>query len=184
MEFRFQFERTLAAAAELLKTSPARRMNYMRLLKLLYIADREMLAQHAQPITGDRVVAMERGPVLSHTYELILGKTAQAADWSRFIRREHFEAVLAEDPGSKQLSKAVVAKLHEIAVRYEDMDEWAMVEETHKLAEWQKAYVQGTKSAYPIRWEDALIAQGKERLIPEVERDEHASALFDEMYGK
>jgi len=87
-------------------------MNYMRLLKLLYIADREMLAQHAQPITGDRVVAMERGPVLSRTYDLILGKTEDATEWAKFIKREHYEAVLADDPGVKQLSKAMMGKLH------------------------------------------------------------------------
>jgi hypothetical protein len=32
--------------------------------KLLYLADRESLKKTGRPITGDRVVAMEHGPVL------------------------------------------------------------------------------------------------------------------------
>jgi hypothetical protein len=61
------------------------------------------------------------------------------------------------------------------------MDEWDMVEETHKFEEWRKNYRNGSKSALPIRWEEALIAQGKAQLIREVESDERASALFDEI---
>jgi hypothetical protein len=48
----------------------------------------------------------------------------------------------------------------------------------------KKRSCRGSKSSHPIPWEDALIAQGKERLIAEVERDEHASDLFDDMLGK
>jgi uncharacterized phage-associated protein len=39
-------------------------MNYMRLLKLLYIAERETLGRTGRPIVGGPVTAMERGPVL------------------------------------------------------------------------------------------------------------------------
>jgi uncharacterized phage-associated protein len=181
MLLRFHFQRTLQAVAEFLEASPGRRMNYMRLLKLLYIAERELLAEHALPITGDQAVAMERGPVLSHTYDLILGKTDGADEWGKFIHKDHYDICLVNDPGRGQLSKSVLAKLHEVARRYEDMDEWDMVEETHKFAEWKKNFAAGSKPAFPIQWDDVLIAQGKEHLIAEVESDERASALFDNM---
>lgn len=183
MELRFNFQRTLQAVAELLKARPAQRMNYMRLLKLLYIAERELLAEHAHPLTGDQVMAMERGPVLSRTYELILGHGDGAAEWAQFVQKEHYDIHLLNDPGQGQLSKAVLAKLREVTERYQDKDEWDMVEETHKLEEWRKNFpAAGGKASFPIRWEDVLIAQGKEQLIPEVESDERASALFDEMF--
>ena len=181
MELRFNEKRTLQAIAELLKLHSIARMNYMRLLKLLYIADREMLATHALPITGDAVVAMERGPVLSRTYDLIL---ANEGDWAKFVIKDHYDLVLVNDPGKSQLSKAILAKLREVTDRYQDKDEWDMVEETHKLAEWQKSFPLGSKSSHPIRWEDVLIAQGKEKLIPEVEKDERASVLFDDIFGR
>ena len=43
MNLRFQFERALQASAYLLRLD-GKRMAYLRLLKLLYIADREWLA--------------------------------------------------------------------------------------------------------------------------------------------
>jgi uncharacterized phage-associated protein len=180
MKLNFNLPRTLQAAAELLKSSPGQRMNYMRLLKLLYIAERELLAEHSHPITGDEAVAMERGPVLSQTYGLILGKAVGAEEWAKYVRKDHYDACLIADPGRGQLSKVVLEKLDEVSQRYQDMDEWDMVEETHKFEEWKKNYT-GSKSAYPIAWEDVLIAQGKKHLIPEVESDERASSLFDKM---
>ena len=181
MHLPFNFTRTLQSVGEILRASPARRMNYMRLLKLLYIAERELLAEHAHPLTGDQAVAMERGPVLSQTYGLILGKIDGSAEWAKFVRRDHYDVFLADDPGTGLLSRVVLDKLHKVIDRYQDMDEWDMVEETHKLAEWKQNYRAGSKSSYPIRWEEVLIAQGKESLIAEVESDERASSLFDQM---
>ena len=51
MHFRFNFEKTLQAAGVLM-SSDGDRMEHMRLLKLMYIADREMLAETGSPITG------------------------------------------------------------------------------------------------------------------------------------
>ena len=71
MNFRFDFEKSLQAAGCLLELH-GDRMEYVRLLKLLYIADREMMAEAGAPITGDRAVAMDHGPVL-----------AMSTTWSR-----------------------------------------------------------------------------------------------------
>ena len=71
--FRFHFEKTLESVGVLLRKECSKRMNYMKLLKLLYICDRECIKNHNRPITGDRVVAMKRGPVLSHLYANIPG---------------------------------------------------------------------------------------------------------------
>ena len=64
MHFRFHFERALQASAYLLRLD-RKKMSYLRLLKLLYIADREWLAETGESITGDRAYAMKQGPVLS-----------------------------------------------------------------------------------------------------------------------
>ena len=62
MEFRFNFSRTLQSAAILLKLQPNRRMSYLRLLKLLYIADREMLAERAPRHHGGSARGNEEWP--------------------------------------------------------------------------------------------------------------------------
>jgi len=182
MQFRFDFERALESVAVLLKSAPARRMNYMRLLKLLYIAEREILAERAHPLTGDSVLAMERGPVLSRTYSLILGGDSKdSSKWKEFINKDHYDVVLLNDPGTSHLTKAILFKLAEVTERYQDKDEWDMVEESHLLPEWRRVFPEGSKSAFPMRWEDALIAQGKQTLVSEVENDERASAIFDDL---
>ena len=66
----FDTLKIVQAAAVLLKEE-AGQMTRLRLLKLLYIADRESLAETLRPISGDDVVAMDHGPVLSSTYKLI-----------------------------------------------------------------------------------------------------------------
>jgi uncharacterized phage-associated protein len=72
MTFRFDFEKTLQAAGILLSLDGLR-MDRIRLLKLLYIVDRELLVQAGRPLTGDVAVAMNYGPVLSRVYDLIRG---------------------------------------------------------------------------------------------------------------
>ena len=73
-------------------------MSYLRLLKLLYIADREWLAETGESITGDRVYAMKQGPVLSTLYDLIKGNGTRAGEWDDFIHTDGYAVELVADP--------------------------------------------------------------------------------------
>ena len=48
------------------------RLNYTKLIKLLYLADREALSKWDVPITGDRYTALHNGPIVSEIYNLIV----------------------------------------------------------------------------------------------------------------
>jgi uncharacterized phage-associated protein len=48
-------------------------MGQMKLIKLLYIADRQAIVETGFSITGDQIYGMEKGPVLSVTLNLIKG---------------------------------------------------------------------------------------------------------------
>ena len=111
MIFRFNIAKTIQASAVLLKAEQTNRMSRLRLLKLLYISDREALTERARPITGDRPVAMDHGPVLTNTYDLIKGEDFLATEWDKYIKREGRDAVLASDPGVGDLSRYEIAKL-------------------------------------------------------------------------
>src|SRR5262245_38259680 len=105
-------------------------MNHMRLLKLLYIADRESLRDNGRPITGDQIVAMERGPVPSAVFNLIRGHHVETPRWEKYFRVRLYEIELMEkSPGIEELNRYEIEKLEEIAKKYEDKDEWAMVQE-------------------------------------------------------
>ena len=118
-------------------------MSRSRLLKLLYIADRELLAAKGRTITGDRVFAMKFGPVLDRTYDLIKGLEAKAGEWDDFIHSDGYAVELRKDPGLDDLSRAEIAKLQEVSDRYRDVDDEDLSMLTHSFPEWEKYSVSG-----------------------------------------
>src|SRR2546423_8695335 len=100
METQFDLSRTLQAAAHLLKLQPRQQMSSLRLVTLLYIADREMLAEHLFLITCDQPVATKKGPVLSQTLDLIRGSADPAAlrEWQAYLKAVGHAVVLEHDP--------------------------------------------------------------------------------------
>ena len=65
----FNERKATQAAAHLLRLHGGR-MSCMKLIKLLYLADREALLTWGRPISTDRYVSMDRGPVLSRVLDL------------------------------------------------------------------------------------------------------------------
>ena len=94
----FNIEKLIQACNYLLKKSNGVQ-NYTKLIKLLYLADKESLKNSLQTITGDTYVSMDNGPVLSNLFDLIKGKYHGRAQnlWdSRFIR-DGYDLVVATD---------------------------------------------------------------------------------------
>src|SRR5260370_3038471 len=100
MNTRFNLKQTLQAAAHLIRLQPNSRLNYTRALKLLYVAERELLAETGSLLTADRPCAMENGPVLSRTYNLIKGQapTEQHSTWNRYLPTAGYDLVLKDAP--------------------------------------------------------------------------------------
>ena len=171
MEFSFHFDRSLQAAAYLLQREDGG-MEYLRLLKLLYIAERELLAHQATPLTGDVFKAMPYGPVLDTVYDLIKGKHGRSAEWQRSIQTKHYKVQWVGDPGTDELSPCVIAKLDEVSQRYQDVDHWMLVNETHQFAEWRKHFPGRGAAIIPL--EDLLWAMNAEEGTLEAIREEQA----------
>jgi uncharacterized phage-associated protein len=175
MIFHFNIKKTIQASAVLLKTEQTQRMSRLRLLKLLYIADREALSERARPITGDRPVAMDNGPVLTDTYDLIKGEDFLAPEWEKYVKREGRNVVLATDPGVGDLSRFEIGKLHDIARKFQELDDWDVAEFTHTFEEW-KRNVPSKGSSKPIPIEDILAATGLSQLKDQLAADSAAEA--------
>lgn len=178
----FHVEKVAQAAAVLLKTEDTRRMGRLRLLKLLYIADRERMQESGRPITGDRVVAMDHGPVLSQTYRLIRGEAMLTPQWERYIRTNGpRDVVLVEDPGVGKLTRKEIAKLHEVAKRYEEWDDYFIAKYTHSFPEYIKNEPP-TGSCKNIPLDDVLEATGlmaiKDQLLSDAANLEVADRLL------
>ena len=162
MVFHLDFEKALQASAFMVRNQPTRTMNYMRLLKLLYIADRESFRSFGKPITGDRPVAMQRGPVLSELLDTIKGQGVKSSEWDRYFSRDSYMLSLSKDndPGNHALSVREIQILSEVSQDHASHDEWDMVDFTHQFDEWKKNQPPPSSSR-PIQLEDILEAVGR-----------------------
>jgi uncharacterized phage-associated protein len=70
MPITYREEKATQAAARLLQLVGGK-LNHMKLIKLLYVADRRALLRFGRPITFDWYVSMPHGPVLSFTLDKI-----------------------------------------------------------------------------------------------------------------
>lgn len=106
---RYNEKRSTQLAAEFLKKADGR-LNYMVLIKFLYLADREALLKWGTPITGDEYLSMRWGPLLSRTHDLITEELpeseAAASVWKKHIQQNGYDVILEADPGNDELSEA------------------------------------------------------------------------------
>jgi uncharacterized phage-associated protein len=155
IQFTFNERKAAQAAAHLLRRHGGR-MPYISLLKLLYLADREKLLRKGSVITGDRFVAMPKGPVLSIIYDLISGGSEDpSSPWFQYVSPpEAYSVALAAGApdATDELSKFELGILDEIDRRWGGLDKWALVKLTHDLPEW----VDPQGSSMPIDPADIL----------------------------
>ena len=185
MIFKFKIEKAMQAIASMLHFHNTREMSYLRMLKLLYIADRESIKETGLPITGDHVVAMEHGPVLSGVYDLLKGASTSWPLWSQYFQTCGYRIVLVGEPGNGKLSKYEIGKLREIAARYENMNDWDLVEHVHTFDEWKRN--NPGKSSKPIPLDHILEAVGRiadrDAILQEVQDEIAFDVLFASVKG-
>ena len=156
MPYRFSISRAVQSAGVLLRQEPSQRMSRIRILKLLYMADRVSLKETGSPITGDSVVAMRHGPVLSELYDCIKGTACHLTTWERFFRSEGHDVVMQQVPSTDDLCRYEIETLQKIFAEWRDKDEWEIVEATHAFPEWSDP----GQTSKPIAFEDILRAVG------------------------
>jgi hypothetical protein len=188
IQFRFHPEKAVEAAAVLLKCHQGQPMEYLGLLKMMYIADRRALEAIEQPITGDRYVSMKYGPVLSSIYDLVQGNSVVAkasqnenralSVWSQFISSQGNNFVsLIRDPGSGHLCGEEERILRDVYREFGHIDPFEVAEWIHSLPEWQDPGA----SAIPILVEDVLRLVGKtDEEIYDIRQESLRESYLDE----
>ena len=136
MEFFFDEPKAAQAACVLLDRHGGP-MPYIKLVKLLYLADRESLIETGSPITGDRFISMKYGPVLSRVLDLIKeSEPAEDSIWHGYVLRAGYDAVLSTAAESDRLSEYEEGVLGRIFESQGREKEWDVVSHTHALPEW------------------------------------------------
>ena len=145
------------------------RMKYLKLIKLLYITDREALRKWGQPLTGDSYYSLPHGPIVSRIRDLITDDPAfsESTYWCDFIKKEDYDVVLTSIPKYDRLSEAEIELLREIFDQYGPMSRWDLRDLTHEFPEWQNP----DGGSIPISYEDILKAVGRENEAKEIASD-------------
>jgi hypothetical protein len=134
VQFALDHEKAAQAAALLLERHGGR-LNYTALIKLLYMSDRRAFIQSGLPITGDFMVSMDNGTVLSGIYDLIKGKREHPA-WGLHIKREGYDVALMKMPSFRRLSPFEKIIIEKIDAEYGALHWGELCDLTHEFPEW------------------------------------------------
>jgi hypothetical protein len=159
MEMAFDETKATQIAGKFLKLSGGR-LQYLALIKLLYILDREAIDRFGLPVTTDKYVSMKYGPVTSHIYDLIKASSDASSPtfWSTHIGRKGVDAVLITDPNDTELSIAEEKLAEEVFAKDGGKDGFDLAKQCHKeFPEWEDP----GSSSTPIFLESILAALGK-----------------------
>ncbi|MFP3801298.1 Panacea domain-containing protein [Paraburkholderia sp. SIMBA_027] len=138
-------ERKAADAAMYLLVRARAPMNAAKLNRLLYLAERESFAQHAEPLTGDQLQVFEKAPILLSTYQRLAGdvpgwedRIANLANHEVEVRRPIFSETPEEYfERSTRLSEADISVLDSVWDQFGDRDHHSLADYIHtNCREW------------------------------------------------
>lgn len=138
-------------------------LSRVKLMKLMYLADKEAMKQLDAPISFDHFVSMPKGPVLSQTLDLINGSSQGI--WNEYISdltnyQIGLNKTIRQDNDLDLLAESEVSILNQIWEKFNDKDQWELVNYTHdpnNCPEWEDP----KGSSYPIRLEKIYIHLGR-----------------------
>ena len=181
-------ERRVAQMAAFMLIRRGGQMSHLKLMKLLYLADREAVKRYGRSISEDNIVAMPHGPVLSRTLDHIDGNCHSiTGGWEHWIsaKADH-EVSLRGNPeidDLDELSSADLEILDAVWQQFGSMTRWQIRDWTHSnCPEWQDP----EGSANPITKEDLYKALGySTEAITELQADfddhRHIDAVFNRL---
>lgn len=115
MLLNFDIQKAIAATAFLIQRQGGTE-NMYTLLKKLYYADRIALVKWGNSITGDKLVSMDKGPIVSKIYDLFKDKGTETnlIAWKAVISREdNYKIVLRKEVDMGVLSEREMEALEE-----------------------------------------------------------------------
>ena len=158
----FLAERVAQIAAEFSRLEGGS-ISVLKLVKLIYLSDRQSMERYGAPITYDRLVSMDHGPVPSRTLNLINGYESDEWDQWMASRENHRVSVKRGNFDRRdldELSDADMEIISEVWEAFGAMDQWALSEYTHQhCKEWKNPH----GSSLPIHERQIFLALGWNR---------------------
>lgn len=182
----FNERKAAQMAAFLLGQTKDGKMPHLKLMKLLYLAEREAVRAFGRSISGDRLVSMPHGPVLSQTLNLMDGDVESGpGGWEQWISgKENHELSLRASLDLAALDELAPAErdvLAHVWQQFGHMGKWEIRDWSHRnCAEW----VDPKGSSYPIAFRKLAQAVGfSEHAAAELEAQNQSEQEIDRLFA-
>jgi uncharacterized phage-associated protein len=109
----------------------------VKLMKLVYLAERNHLLQYGRPLSGDVLKALPYGPVASGALDLLNWGSFAGAPVVEHLQLVGYEISLKRRVEHKQLEPSERDVLHRVLQEHGDKPQWMLVKETHEYPEYQ-----------------------------------------------
>lgn len=126
-------------------------MDKLKLIKMIFLADREHLVRYGRPIVGGHYVAMDLGLVSSDLKDYIEGRTPSKD--LPFVIQEKYNLVATQATNEDWLSESELKVLDEVYEEYKYIDSVKLGLKTHKYKAW-KNNIPPKGSSKPVPYED------------------------------
>jgi len=144
----------------------------LKLVKLLFLADRTHLARYGRPIAGGNYVAMKLGPVCSEFLDDLRKSPGRP---TLPLRSDGHKVVAKAGADEEMLSESDIEVLREVNCRYGNLDRFALADLTHKLKAWVKNYPNPTaKTSRPLPYEDFFLDLPNDEMLEFVQENHQA----------
>lgn len=150
----------------------------IKLVKLLYIADKYHLIRYGRTITNDEFWAVKAGPMGSVTSDVLNTGNEEATYFNynpAMLKRLDdyaFEASISKEEGFEALSESDLEILDIVVSKFGRMYKWDLVKYCHQYLEWkqyEKVFENAPTKRERIHTEELLSTIGDEpfEIIPE-----------------
>lgn len=162
-------EKKVAQMAAYLLLKSGGRMAYLKLMKLLYLSDREYLIKYGDLMSGDKLYSMKLGPILSETLNLMRNvNKVGGEEWAKFITSKGNDVLLQPGHGDffdwdeelGELSRADIKTLDSVFESFGHYYKFDLANLTH-LKEVCPEWRNPGASRLPIYKKDILLYSGK-----------------------
>jgi uncharacterized phage-associated protein len=129
-------------------------IHVLKVVKLVYLSDREALRIFDAPILSDKFVSMPYGPVNSLTLNQIDGTADESDGWDEFLTDREGHSIGLKNPDLKyfdldEISTAEMKVLQIIWNKFGSMDRFALAKYTHdNCPEWEDPH--GSSNPIPL----------------------------------
>ena len=180
-------EKKAAQVAAFFVHAGGSRLSLLKLMKLMYLAERLSLQQYGEPMIGDKLCSMEHGPVLSHTLNYMNGlRESSPEGWDSWIsdRANHELALKRKIKNVKDeltmLSDADIEILQLLWDQFGHLSPFELRDYTHdSCAEWEDP----ENTSIPIPYSRLLRCVGYDNVTAkEIEKKMRAQRAVEKAF--